>query len=477
MNSKKLRTRMAPSPTGRFNIGGAFATLMVWLMARRYNGDFILRFEDTDKERSKREFEDDNINGMKWLSIVPDEIYRQSDRVEIHQKYLKKLLDEGKAFYCYHSKVELEAEQKFQQEQKLAPRHICYHKKNPAVAKATAGKIENGIIRLAVDETSDRLITFNDTILGEISFKQNLMGDFSIARSLESSLYNFANVVDDAEMGITHIIRGNDGVSNTPRQILIHEAIGSGSITYAHYPMMLGENKKKLSKRDGALPIFDYRDMGYLPEAIVNFLAQMAFTSGGNEEVHSIDELIQNFEVKKVHHSAKVLDTKKLDWFNEQYVRRLKDQDLVNRLKPFIQKLGVSGKGLENEYIFATLPLLKERMHKFSDVSEFIYLWFSQEYDVDLLKWRKKELVDVAPVLKQIRALIEISEFDNKEKLREQLDELGIRLEDRGLVYWPFRSAITGVKQSPDPVDVAFVLGKNEVINRIDKALNKLDNI
>ena len=446
----KVKVRIAPSPTGFLHIGTAQSALYNWLFARKNGGEFHLRIEDTDKDRSTKEYEQSILDALEWLELRWDgKIIRQSERGIAYRKVLEKLLADDKAFYCHHTKEELGLERKGQEEKKEAPIHICSHKNDEK------GKQPGGIIRLAA---GNETISFKDEIRGEIKFESSLLGDFSIAKSLDEPLYNLAVVVDDIDMGITHIIRGEDHISNTPKQILIYEALDKILPQFAHLPLILASDRSKLSKRHGAIAVVDFKK-DYLPEAILNFLGSMSYTF--SKEIITKEEMIEEFELSKVHKSGAVFDVKKLNWLNSQYIKSLSASKLVN-LSAF--------KNVPEEAI----PLIIERLEKLSDVQNFDYFWKEPEYDANLLKWKGFSGDDIINSLKGVGTIVKSSVFNNKDTLRLALDDLGKKLGDRGLAYWPLRVALTGRNKSPDPVDVAMVLGKNVVLKRIDRAIRKL---
>src|SRR3989344_183292 len=275
--SKKIRTRMAPSPTGMLHVGTAHTTLFNYLFARHHGGSFILRIEDTDPERSRKEFEKNIIDELTWLGIEWDgKVTRQSEMAHVYKPYLEQMLREGTAFYCPHSEEELKKERELQMANKESPKHVCEFRDKQA---------EKGIIR--IKNNAEDTIVFTDEIRGEISFDPKLLGDFSLARSLESALYHFAVVIDDTEMDITHVIRGEDHISNTPKHILIQRALELPSVTYAHLSLLLGTDRSKLSKRHGATSITEYREEGYLPQALLNFLALLGWNPGTEQEIFS----------------------------------------------------------------------------------------------------------------------------------------------------------------------------------------------
>lgn len=462
-----VKVRIAPSPTGNLHIGTARTALFNWLFAKKHGGEFILRIEDTDLERSNKQFENDIIEGLKWLGLdwSNTEIYRQTERLDKYGHNLNKLLESGKAFWCDHSKEELEAEQKEQTLKKEAPRHLCSHKKE----KRDKGQI----IRLAVDADSDRKISFEDKIRGKIEFEARLLGDFSLAKDIKIPLYNFAVVVDDVDMDISHVIRGEDHISNTPKQMLIYEALGEKPPIFAHLPLILGSDRSKMSKRHGATSINEYKK-DYLPEAINNFMGYLGYTY--NKEIMSKEEMAQEFELEKVHKSGAIFDAKKLNWINSQYIKNIPAED-------FKKLSGIP------ELPAEAVPLVTERLEKLTDVSNFNYFWEEPRYDRELLKWKKSTLEESLETLKEVKKIIEDYDFGRgKDELKKELDNLAKKIGDpvkspdgdhgasRGLVYWPLRVALSGKDKSPDPVDISFALGKEKTVERIQNAIKKLES-
>lgn len=451
----KVRVRIAPSPTGNLHIGTARTALFNWLFAKKNKGEFVLRIEDTDLERSDKKYEDNIIESLKWLGLDWDgKLYRQSERLDIYEKYIRELLDSGKAFWCHHTKEELEKEQKKQSEKKEAPRHICEHK------RTEQGKQKGQIIRLAVDENSTRVIHFDDEIRGTIEWEERLLGDFSLAKDVRVPLYNFAVVVDDIDMAISHVIRGEDHISNTPKQVLIYEALSATPPKFAHLPLILGPNRTKLSKRHGAMSVTEYKP-DYLPEALVNFMGFLGYTY--SKEILSKEEMAEEFDLKKVHRSAAVFNIEKLNWLNSQYIKKLSPAEFRN----------IAGLSAISD---AVVPLITERLEKLTDVESFNYFWKEPNYDSNLLDWKDFSRNEIKNSLTEVKSIIESWNWEdfNEPVLRLALDDLGKKLGDRGLVYWPFRVALTGKEKSPDPVEVASVLKKDIVLQRIEAALDKL---
>ncbi len=464
-----------------------------------------MRIEDTDLERSDPKFEEDIKDSLNWLGLEWDEFYKQSERLDIYKKHLQKLLDEGKAFYCYHTVEELKKENEEQIKRKEAPRHVCEHKYKKS------DKTDGGIIRLKVDENSTKVIHFNDIIRGTIEWEEKLIGDLSLAKSLKVPLYNFAVVIDDYETKISHIIRGEDHISNTPKQILIQEALGIKPPQYAHLPLILGPDRTKLSKRHGAESVQEYKDMGYMSEAMINFMALLGWrpneksrlakrvedprfrrAKSGPEDIYFIDELISLFDLKDVQKSPAVFDVKKLNWMNGYYIHQLPPEQFRAAIIPFIIKeVGVNGvhpvksakggaaeqqfNGVKDEYLDKIQHLMTERMEKLSDVKNFDYFFKEPKYDRGLLNWKNMPADEIKKSLTLTKEAIEPIDWDifDKDYIRKKLDDLAKEnfSGDRGTVYWPLRVALTGKEGSPDPIDLLSVLPKETVLKRIKIAI------
>ena len=503
--SNRIRVRIAPSPTGPLHIGTARTALFNWLFARKNNGVFVLRIEDTDLERSSSKFEEDIKDSLDWLGLERDEFYKQSERLHIYKKYLQKLLDEKRAFWCFHTKEELKKEKEEQMKRKEAPRHTCQHKYGNSKSEIPYPK-QRGIIRLAVDENSTRTIHFNDMIRGIVEWQEKLIGDLSLAKNLNTPLYNFAVVVDDHETKISHVIRGEDHISNTPKQILIQEALGIKQPQYAHLPLILGPDRTKLSKRHGAESVQEYMNMGYLPEAMINFMALLGWHPTENpksqilnpkqnpkskiqnpkpEDIYFIDELISLFDLKNVQKSSAVFDIKKLNWMNSYYIHQLTPEQFRASITPFIIKeLGANQ--IEDNYLDKIRHLMTERMEKLSDIKNFDYFFKEPEYDRGLLNWPsdakalegKKSISDVKKALTSVKEALEPIDWEifDKDYIRKKLDDLAKDKfnGDRGTVYWPLRVALTGKRGSPDPIDILGVLPKETILKRLDDAFSKL---
>lgn len=485
-----VRVRIAPSPTGALHVGTARTALFNWLFAKKNNGVFIVRIEDTDKARSKKKYESSILEALEWLGLEWDEgpirnhprqfyrgnfgPYRQSERTEMYHKYAKRLFDDGKAFYCSHAKDELEKEKKEQFAKKEASRHVCDQRQSK-LAPLT-GEDGRGVIRFY---NSGGTIKFNDLVRGEVHFDAELLGDFSIAKEFDEPLYNFAAVVDDYEMKISHVIRGDDHLSNTPKQILLQQALGFPIPLYAHLPMILGPDRSKLSKRHGATSVLEYRNQGYLPDALFNFLALLGWNPGGEKEVMPREEIIDKFSLESVQKSAAVFNSEKLDWMNGEYIRKMPVDKLTELCIPYFEKyyqLPVASYQLQK-----IVALEQPRMKKFSEMGESTEFFFKDqlEYGKDLLRWKNMSDNEVVDILEKLEnTLSDIEEGDwSKEKLEKiimpKAEEWGKRGEkiDRGKTLWPFRVALTGKKASPGPFEVAEILGKQKCLQRLAEAM------
>jgi glutamyl-tRNA synthetase len=428
-------TRFPPSPTGFLHIGSVRTALFNHLFAAHNGGEMLLRFEDTDRERSKQEFEQDILEALAWLGIpyTSASPLRQSERGEIYKKHFAKLLQEGSVY---------EAED----------------------AKDGSGK---KIIRF---KNPNRTVAFHDAVRGDVSFDTTELGDFVIARGMDEPLYHLAVVIDDHEMGVTHVIRGEDHISNTPRQILLLEALGFDRPEYAHIPLILAPDKSKLSKRHGAVSVNEYRAQGYIPEGLLNYLALLGWNPGGEQEVFSMGELAKLFTLDRVHKAGAVFGTEKLKWFNHEHLKRLDDAEYAARLKAF-----------SNRDIDARLvPLLKERAQTLAEATEMLDTEFAFFGGVDpgpeILTQDGKITAEVASV--HLKALLDLLEpIPDEGFTAAQLKDIiwpYATAEGRGAVLWPLRTALSGRDKSPDPFIIASLIGKAETLKRIASALKKL---
>ncbi len=434
-------TRMAPSPTGKFHIGSARTALFSYLFARHNGGKFILRIEDTDKERSKPEFEENIIESFKWLGLAHDEFYRQSERTEIYKEQLKKLIDTGAAYISKEEGGE------------------------PASAEGSGEARRAEVIRF---KNPNKKIKFNDVILGDIEIDSTDLKDFVIAKDLETPLYHLTVVVDDGLMNVSHVIRAQEHIANTPRQILILEALGFERPVYAHIPLVLAPDKTKLSKRHGAVALLDYRDMGYLPEAILNYLAFLGWNPGTEQELFTMDELVKEFSLEKVQTGGGVFNTEKLDWYNREYIKKMSLDAQVREIKKYLD--------LPDELLRRALPSIVERISKWKDLEnaeEFGFYTSVPEYDAASLIWKKSDKEKTLAHLEKAKELLSNADFKDAETTKSAIWDYAESV-GRGDVLWPLRYALSGKEKSPDPFTLAYIFGKDETLARIEKAREKL---
>jgi len=478
----EVRTRIAPSPTGYLHIGLARTALFNYLFTKKHEGSFVLRVEDTDLERSSLEFEKDIIENLKWLGIDWDEgpdiggkygPYRQTQRTDMYKKYIEKLIAEDKAYYCFCSEEELEAQRQYQMSRGLAPKYSgkCANLDKETVKKyLSEGKPT--VIRFRVPA---KKISFNDLIRGKLEFDAGLIGDMVIAKDLNTPLYNFAVVIDDFEMKISHVIRGEDHISNTPKQILIQEALGFSQPLYAHLPLILGTDRSKLSKRHGATSVSDFRKQGYLPEALINFMAFLGWNPGDEREIYSMNSLIKEFSLEKVQKAGAVFNIKKLDFLNGFYIRQRSPEKLTELCLPYLIEAGfIIKEKADLEYLKKIISIYQERLKKLSEIVELTDFFFKEKlnYDKNLLRWKEmsdKEIKDSLNKLEKLLSKVKLEDW-NKTNLERVLLPESEKIGDRGKLLWPLRVALTGKEASAGPFEIAEILGKEKTIKRIKEA-------
>ncbi|MBI5421205.1 MAG: glutamate--tRNA ligase [Parcubacteria group bacterium] len=466
-----IRVRLAPSPTGSLHIGTARTGLFNYLFAKKLGGTFVLRIEDTDLERSEPAFEKDILEHLTWLGLSWDEgPYRQSERLDIYEKYLIQLFEKGDVYYCFCREEELEIERQEMMTRGVAPKYSgrCSHlSREQAEQRAVQG--ESSVIRFRMPETR---IAFEDMIRGKVEFDTSLFGDVVIAKNVRTPLYNFAVVVDDFEMKISHVIRGEDHISNTPKQIALQRALGFTTPEYAHLPLILDKNRAKLSKRFNAVSILEYKNSGYLPEALFNFIALLGWhPSISDAELLTQEELIEQFDISRVQKAGAIFDIEKLNWMNAHYVKEKTPEELVVLLTPFLPEEWVRDK----EKLVAIISLEQERMKRFSEFSDLARFFFDlPEYEAQLLVWKTMSLEMAEDNLKIVLGVLgaynEIWNTSAVETLIMPLTES----RGRGEMLWPLRVALSGQSHSPGPFEIAGILGKEDSIRRIELALQKL---
>ncbi len=440
----KIITRFAPSPTGKAHIGSYRTAMYAWLFARKNNGKFILRIEDTDTARNNKESEIDIYNALEWLGLDYDEKYIQSENLSRHQEILQILIDNGSA---YISKEE---------------------------AKDGSGIIKD-IIRF---KNPNSIITFTDLIRGEISTDISDLGDFVIARSLTEPLYHLAVVIDDHDEGVTHVIRAEEHIANTPRQIALHQALGWKLPEYAHLPIVLGSDKQKLSKRRGALPVTSYAQKGYLADAVFNAVAMIGWNpadSGSEQEIFTQTEFVERFDLSRVQKSSAVFNEEKLNWFNREYIKKLSIVEQKEGVRKFLPSTLLQ---LDNKIFEKLFPVIIERIQYFGEivdlvaVGEFDFCLGQPVYKKEELIWKKDTLENAIQHIQYVYQKISSYTGEwNTEQIKSLIWDYA-ESEGRGSVLWPLRYALSGKEKSPDPFILANILGKEKTLERLQYAIN-----
>ena len=459
-------TRFAPSPTGDLHIGGARTALFNWLLARHAHGKFILRIEDTDAARSTQESIQVILDAMAWLGMDCDEgpVF-QTHRISLYQKAAEKLLKEGKAYRCHCTPDELEAKREAALKAGVKPKYdrTCLHQKSFRPERPSA-------IRFL--SPNEGRTTVEDLIQGQVEFDNAELDDLIILRSDGLTTYNFSVVVDDATMGITHVIRGNDHLNNTPRQIQLYQALDYPLPKFGHVPMILGPDKKKLSKRHGAQSVLAYQQMGYLPQAVVNYLVRLGWSYGDQEEFTQ-EELIEKFSLEAVGRSAAAINPGKLDWLNAQYIKKIDVKELIQRVQPFIEAKGypMNDLGLLEKAIVS----LRERVKTLVEMADQGEFYFSQEIAYDEKAAEKFLRVETKELFEQMVDSLSRETILNKEKGHQLIQQLAeARGEPLVKIAQPLRVALTGKTVSPPIDEVIDALGKEEVIRRLEKAMEHI---
>lgn len=471
---------MAPSPTGPLHVGTARTALFNWLFARNQGGAFILRIEDTDKERSEKKYEDEILAGLAWLGIDWDEgplpmvgsqgthgPYRQSERSEIYERYLKQLLDKGEAYYCYCTKEELDAQRDAMASQGLSPKYNghCRNSKSPPPGRKPQ------VIRFKVPEVK---VEFKDIIRGKIVFDAALIGDQVIAKDLKTPLYNFAVVVDDELMEISHVIRGEDHLANTPKQILMQRALGFHEPLYAHIPLILNPDRSKMSKRFADTSLLQYREKGYLPQAMLNFLALLGWHPKDDREVFDKRDLVKEFDLSRVQAAGAAFNEEKLNWLNREYLKKCSDKEIAGLVAPLLAEANLSA---DHVFIERWVSIERTRANNLRELVDLGKFFFElPDYESSFLTWKEgtpDEAKQTLRGLKEYFEKIQNEQFADKPTMAALVAAfIGDR--KRGAVLWPLRVALSGQKASPDPLDIMFVLGKEETLRRLALAIDKI---
>jgi glutamyl-tRNA synthetase len=462
--SQEIRTRFAPSPTGQLHIGGVRTALFSWLHARHFGGKFILRIEDTDAERSTDDNTKQILASMEWLGLDWDEgPFFQSQRLDLYKSHIQKLIDEGKAYWCECTPDNLEKKRSQALTEGKKPKYdgTCRNK--------GLGPGPGRVVRFLMPDVG--VTSFDDMIKGRISMENAELDDLILLRSDEMPTYNFTVVIDDATMNMTHVIRGDDHVNNTPRQVKIYEALGFELPLFAHVPMILGPDKTKLSKRHGATSAIAYQDMGYLPEALVNYLVRLSW-SHGDQEIFTLDELIKYFDIHDVGRAAAVFNPEKLLWLNHHYIKTGDPDRLAGLVADFITKKGYQLP--EKEYIKNVVIDVRERTKTVEEMVDFGGFYF---HEIDPIEELKKQFYtpDIAPVFKAIKGRFEKIDLWDKEHMEDAvkaiLEEFNLKFKT---IAQPIRVALTGRTVSPGLFEIMLTLGKGMVLSRLEKALSSM---
>jgi glutamyl-tRNA synthetase len=458
-----IRTRFAPSPTGMLHIGGVRTALFSWLYARRHNGTFILRIEDTDRERSTQEATQVILDGMEWLGLTADEgPYYQSQRMDRYREVIDQFLKSGHAYYCYCTKEELEEMRNRQLAAKQKPRYdgTCRNRTEPRPGVSPVVRFKNPL---------EGSVVVEDVIHGNVVFDNMELDDLIIARSDGSPTYNFCVVVDDSDMKCTHVIRGDDHLNNTPRQINMLKALGAEVPVYAHVPMILGQDGAKLSKRHGAVSVLQYRDEGFLPEALLNYLVRLGW-SHGDQEVFTIEEMTQLFDIKDVNKSASAFNPEKLLWLNQQHIMRATPERIARYLKPQLAALGVNV--TDEAKLVAVARAQQERAKTLKEMAQNSRFFFQDVTAYDEKAAKKNLGADAVAaldaVMQKLSGLRDWTAAALHDVVNQTATELGVGM---GKVAQPIRVAVSGGTISP-PIDVTLeVLGRETTLARLERAL------
>jgi len=486
--NQKPRVRFAPSPTGYLHIGSLRTALYCFLYAKKMEGDYFLRIEDTDQKRLVPDAIEKLLESLEWAGLKHDEgvfvnglgniaekgeygPYIQSKRLEIYQKYAHQLVKEGKAYYCFCSPERLDTLRAVQEKAKLAPAYdkLCLktYSREEAEEKVKAG--EKYVIRFDVPETGET--EFEDAVRGRMKFVNKNLDDYVLLKSDGYPTYHLAHVVDDHLMKTSLVLRAEEWLPSTPKHILLFQAFGWETPQYAHLSTILNKDtKKKLSKRDGDVSVEDFKNKGYLPEAVVNFIALLGWNPKTEQEIFTLSELTEQFDVAKLNKAGAIFDLEKLDWMNGLYIREKEIKELTDLCRPYLAKYEDK---LSDDYLEKIVIVERERMKKLSDIAENTEFYFdAPDYDGQILKWKEMSDDDLKKSLQvSLNILSGIGKSDwtlnnIKDKLMAAADP-----KNRGKLLWPLRVALTGKEKSPSPWEVAWVIGKKESVERINSAI------
>lgn len=469
-----VRVRFAPSPTGNLHVGGARTALFNWLVARQAGGQFILRIDDTDRERSSAEFLDSILSALKWLGLEWDEgPYFQSQRVELYRRDTDRLLAEDKAYHCYclPEELALQREAALKEGRPAVYDGRCRHLTRQDQERLAA-QGRQPVVRLKVSRAGETVV--RDLIRGGVAFSNEVLDDFIIVKSNGMPAYNFACVVDDALMGITHVVRAEEHLSNTPRQVALYQALGYAEPCFAHVPMILAPDRSKLSKRHGATSVEEYRDQGYLPQALLNYLALLGWSPGTEEEIIPLEEIVRRFSLERVSLNASIYDQGKLTWMNGHYLVTVTLEEITSRALPFFQRRGLVSQNPSSEeldYLRQVVGLVRDRVKTLVEVVEAATYFFIDDWEYEEKGAQKYFTPQAAELLAQAGerlAAVEPFTVEAAETAYRQLaEELGIKT---SALFHPTRLALTGRTMGPGLFGIMVVLGKEKCLERLARA-------
>ncbi len=481
--SKNVRVRIAPSPTGYLHLGLARTALFNWLFAKHNNGTFILRVDDTDVKRSTDESLSNIIDSFQWLGIDFDEgygiggdlgPYAQSERLDVYSEYTQKLLETGAAYHCYCTKEELDEEREQAREQR---KPYIYSGKCRNLSSEERKKYEaegrKPSVRLRVD---DKLITVHDLVKGDVEFRTGILGDFIIVRPNGMPMYNYASAIDDISMKTSHIIRADEHLANTPKQILIYQAVNCPLPEFAHVPLVLGKRGEKLSKRHGATSVEEYRKQGYVPEAMINYLVRLGWSYDDQEEVFSIDDLIEKFTLDRVGKSGGIFDQQKLLWLNGEYIAKMDIDTRTKAVIPFLREAGLLDEDISEEkyeWIKDIVTAVGDRLKALTQIVDYAGSFFVDKLEYDEKAVRQRLKKDYVPeMLEELKARLRTTEpFDEanlEEVIRAFAEESGL---SASKIIHPLRVALTGKSVGPGIFETVALLGREKAIQRLDEGI------
>lgn len=487
----RVRTRFAPSPTGYVHLGSLRSALYEYLFAKQSGGDFFLRIEDTDQSREVAGAVENLLKVLKWAGIEPDEgiilnsageasekgkygPYTQSQRLELYQKYAQELISKGMAYYCFCTPERLDVLRREQEVAKKPTRYdgLCKKLSDDEI-KAKIDRGDRYVIRMKMPK--NRQIEFIDLIRGRVVMNSEELDEQVLMKSDGFPTYHLAHIVDDHLMKTTHVIRGEEWLPSTPKHLVLFEYFGWKAPTYAHLPLILNPDKSKLSKRQGDVAVEDYRDKGYLPEALINYVALLGWNPGTEQEIFSLKELIKHFSLAKVHKAGAVFDVIKLDWMNGEYIKKLSPKKFVELAMPFLEKN--LGEIKNQELAEKVLLLEQERVNKLSEAGDSMGFFFTDklEYPAEMLVWKKsnreKTFENIELLINELTQVSDWSKANLESYLLKMIKDRGLT---NGEMLWPLRVALTGLEKSPPPFDVASIMGKTQSLERLNIAKNKL---